>query len=113
MTESTYECTPRHPIITPAPADRHPHAKRNHASPQSSTEVLQHIRNYILTADRVMLDRNSKTAIAEGRVQLKDAKGTLTRADRMEMLDDMRDALLRYLGPVLEHKSRCTKQLAK
>jgi lipopolysaccharide assembly outer membrane protein LptD (OstA) len=53
-----------------------------------------------------MLDRNSKTAIAEGRVQLKDPKGTVTRADRMEMPDDMRDALLRYLGVISEGKSR-------
>jgi LPS-assembly protein len=69
--------------------------------------VEVHYNDYILTADRVMLDRNSKTAIAEGRVQLKDPKGTLTRADRMEMLDDMRDALLlRYLVPVPEDKSR-------
>src|SRR5215831_9042259 len=56
--------------------------------------VEVHYNNYILMADRVMLDRNGKTAIAEGRVQLKDPKGTLTRADRMEVLDDMRDALL-------------------
>jgi len=68
--------------------------------------VEVHYNNYILTADRVVLDRNGKTAIAEGRVQLKDQSGTLTRADRMEVLDDMRDALLRHLGPVIEDKSR-------
>jgi lipopolysaccharide assembly outer membrane protein LptD (OstA) len=69
--------------------------------------VEVHYNNYILTADRITLDRNSMTAIAEGKVQLKDPKGTLTRADRMEMLDDMRDALLQwYLGPVPEDKSR-------
>jgi len=71
---------------------------------QGSVEV--HYNNYILTADRVVLDKSSKTAIAEGRVRLKDPKGTLTRADRMEMLDDLRDALLRYLDPLPADKSR-------
>ena len=50
--------------------------------------------NYILTADQVVCDQNINKLIAAGNAQLRDPTGTVTRADRIEMTDDFRDAFL-------------------
>ena len=50
--------------------------------------------NYILTADQVVCDQNINKLIAAGHAQLRDPTGTVTRADRIEMTDDFRDAFL-------------------
>jgi LPS-assembly protein len=78
-------------------------AAGNNLSVTARGNVEIHYNGYILMADRAILDRNRNTAIAEGNVQLKDPKGAVTRADRMEMPEDLRDALLQ--SPV-EDKSR-------
>jgi lipopolysaccharide assembly outer membrane protein LptD (OstA) len=48
--------------------------------------------------------------VAEGNAQIKDPKGTVTRADRFEMLDDMRDAFLRSLSTYPEIDALFAKQ---
>jgi hypothetical protein len=50
--------------------------------------------HYILTADRITYDRSLNKFTAEGNAQLKDPNGAITKADRLEATDEIRDAFV-------------------
>jgi LPS-assembly protein len=60
--------------------------------------VELYYNNYILTADQVIYDQGTNKLTAEGNAQLKDPNGNITRADRLEALDEFRDAFVRSMG---------------
>jgi hypothetical protein len=53
--------------------------------------VEMYYNNFVLTADQVVYDQRTNKLVAEGNAQLKDPNGAITRAERLEMLDDFRD----------------------
>jgi LPS-assembly protein len=57
------------------------------------------IRYYgeILLADEIAYDRSTRKLIAEGNVSLTEANGKTSRADRLALNDDLRDAFVNYL----------------
>jgi lipopolysaccharide assembly outer membrane protein LptD (OstA) len=63
--------------------------------------VKVYFQNYILTADKLIYDRDKNKRIAEGNAQLKDPNGSITRADRLEASEDDRDAFVKSLSHVL------------
>lgn len=75
-------------------------ARGNRVIAQGKVEV--YYNNSILTADRIIYDQSANTLIAEGSVQLKDPNGAITRSERWEARDDLRDAFARALRPRLE-----------
>ena len=108
------------PRLVPAPARRHsrPTPKIDRAQPlylqadqliydsKSSRVIAQgnveiYYNNYILTAEQVIYDQSVNKLVAEGNAQLKDPNGSITRADRLEALDDFRDAFVQSLSVVL------------
>jgi lipopolysaccharide assembly outer membrane protein LptD (OstA) len=50
----------------------------------------------ILLADEVVYDRRSRKLSARGRIVLQDADGKVSRADAMNLHDDLRDAFVAY-----------------
>jgi LPS-assembly protein len=57
------------------------------------------IRYYgeILVADEVAYDKSSRKLTAEGRVSLTEADGKVTRASRLNLNDELRDAFVAYV----------------
>jgi LPS-assembly protein len=57
------------------------------------------IRYYgeILLADEVAYDRDTRKLTAEGNVSLTEANGKTSRADRLALNDELRDAFVNYL----------------
>ena len=51
----------------------------------------------ILLADEVAYDRSANKLTARGNVTLQDADGKLTRADRLALHDELRDAFVAYV----------------
>jgi LPS-assembly protein len=64
----------------------------------SSGNVELYFNSYILTADVVVYEKDSKKLIAAGQAQLKDPNGAVTRADRMELSADFAEGFGAYLG---------------
>jgi LPS-assembly protein len=50
----------------------------------------------ILTADEVIYDRRTRKLTARGHIELQEAGGKLSRADAMNLTDDLRDAFIAY-----------------
>ena len=78
--------------------------KTNRVIAQGNVEI--YYNNYILTADQVIYDQNLNKLIASGNAQLKDPNGSVTRADRLEALDDFRDAFVQSLSMVTHDDTR-------
>jgi LPS-assembly protein len=57
------------------------------------------IRYYgeVLLADEVAYDRGTRKLTAEGNVSLTEANGKTSRADRLALNDELRDAFVTYL----------------
>ncbi len=78
--------------------------KTNRVIAQGNVEI--YYNNFILTSDQVIYDQNLNKLIAEGNAQLKDPNGSITRADRLEALDDFRDAFIQSLSIVTQDETR-------
>jgi LPS-assembly protein len=78
--------------------------KTNRVIAQGNVEI--YYNNYVLTADQVVYDQNLNKLIARGNAQLKDPNGSVTRADRLEALDDFRDAFVQSLSMVTRDETR-------
>ena len=78
--------------------------KSNRVIAQGNVEI--YYNNFILTADQVIYDQGVNKLFAEGNAQLKDPNGSITRADRMEALDDFRDAFIQSLSVVTRDETR-------
>ena len=78
--------------------------KTNRVIAQGNVEI--YYNNFILTSDQVIYDQNLNKLIAEGNAQLKDPNGSITRADRLEALDDFRDAFIQSLSVVTQDETR-------
>ena len=78
--------------------------KSNRVIAQGNVEI--YYNNFILTSDQVIYDQNLNKLIAEGNAQLKDPNGSITRADRLEALDDFRDAFIQSLSVVTQDETR-------
>jgi LPS-assembly protein len=76
-------------------------ADRKRVVMQGNVEI--YYNSYILTADKMVLDRDANKLTAEGNAQLKAPNGQLTRTERMEATDDLREALVKTLA-----KTNCT-----
>jgi LPS-assembly protein len=84
--------------------------KGNRVIAQGNVEI--YYNNFILTADQVIYDQGVNKLIAEGNAQLKDPNGSITRADRLEALDDFRDAFVQSLSVVTKDDTRIAAQKA-
>jgi LPS-assembly protein len=84
--------------------------KSNRVIAQGNVEI--YYNNFILTADQVIYDQNLNKLIAEGNAQLKDPNGSITRADRLEALDDFRDAFVQSLSVVTRDDTRIAAEKA-
>jgi LPS-assembly protein len=71
---------------------------------QGNVEI--YYNNFILTADQVIYDQNLNKLIARGNAQLKDPNGSVTRGDRIDALDDFRDAFVQSLSMVTHDETR-------
>jgi LPS-assembly protein len=60
--------------------------------------------NHILTADQVVYHYGANTLVAEGNAQLKDPNGSITRADRFEAPDNLRDAFVQSLNMTIQDR---------
>lgn len=78
--------------------------KGNRVIAQGNVEL--YYNNFILTADQVIYNQNLNKLIAQGNAQLKDPNGSITRADRLEALDDFRDAFVQSLSVVTQDETR-------
>ena len=76
----------------------------NRVIAQGNVEL--YYNNFILTADQVIYHQNLNKLIAQGNAQLKDPNGSITRADRLEALDDFRDAFVQSLSVVTQDDTR-------
>ncbi len=79
-------------------------SKGNRVIAQGNVEI--YYNDFILTADQVIYDQGVNKLFAEGNAQLKDPNGSITRADRMEALDDFRDAFIQSLSVVTRDDTR-------
>jgi LPS-assembly protein len=79
-------------------------SKGNRVIAQGNVEI--YYNDFILTADQVIYDQGANKLLAEGNAQLKDPNGSITRADRMEALDDFRDAFIQSLSVVTRDDTR-------
>ena len=79
-------------------------SKSSRVIAQGNVEI--YYNNFILTADQVIYDQNLNKLIAAGNAQLKDPNGSVTRADRLEALDDFRDAFVQSLSMVTHDETR-------
>lgn len=70
-------------------------ARGNRVIARGSVEM--YYDSYILTGDEVIYDGGMNKLIVHGNAQLKDPSGSITRADRIEAGDDLRDAFAREL----------------
>jgi LPS-assembly protein len=77
---------------------------------QGNVEI--YYNNFILTAEQVIYDQRVNKLYAEGNAQLKDPNGSITRADRMEALDDFRDAFIQSLSVVARDDTRIAAESA-
>src|ERR1700741_1357088 len=84
--------------------------KNNRVLAQGNVEV--YYNNYILTADQVVYDQNLNRVTAEGNAQLKDPNGSITRADKLEAVDDFRDAFIQSLSMVTRDDTRIAAERA-
>ena len=84
--------------------------KNNRVIAQGNVEV--YYNNYILTADQVVYDQNLNKVTAEGNAQLKDPNGSITRADKLEAVDDFRDAFVQSLSMVTRDDTRIAAERA-
>ena len=84
--------------------------KTNRVVAQGNVEI--YYNNFILTADQVIYDQNLNKLIAEGNAQLKDPNGSVTRADKLEALDDFRDAFVQQLSMVTQDETRIAAEKA-
>jgi LPS-assembly protein len=71
-------------------------ADRKRVVMQGNVEI--YYDNYILTADKMVLDRDANKLTAEGNARLMAPNGQLTRAERIEATDDLREALVKTLA---------------
>lgn len=78
--------------------------KGNRVIAQGNVEI--YYNNFILTADQVIYYQDMNKLMAEGNAQLKDPNGSITRADRLEALDDFRDAFVQQLSVVTHDETR-------
>jgi LPS-assembly protein len=84
--------------------------KNNRVIAQGNVEV--YYNNYILTADQVIYDQDLNKVTAEGNAQLKDPNGSITRADKLEAVDDFRDAFIQSLSMVTRDDTRIAAERA-
>ena len=84
--------------------------KNSRVIAQGNVEI--YYNNYVLTADQVVYDQSANKLIAEGNAQLKDPNGAVTRADRLEALDDFRDASIQSLSVVTADDTRIAAERA-
>jgi LPS-assembly protein len=84
--------------------------KNNRVVAQGNVEV--YYNNYILTADQVVYDQGFNKVTAEGNAQLKDPNGSITRADKLEAVDDFRDAFIQQLSMVTRDDTRIAAERA-
>lgn len=71
----------------------------NRVVAQGTVEI--YYNNYIVTADQVIYDGGANTLVVDGNAQLRAPDGQVTRADRLEMSDEFRDAFVRSLGTTI------------
>lgn len=69
--------------------------------------VELYFNDYILTSDQVIYDRTTNKLIAEPNAALKDPNGAITRADRLEVTKDLRDAFVASVRQDNEGPGRC------
>ena len=84
--------------------------KGNRVIAQGNVEI--YYNNFILTAEQVIYDQRVNKLYAEGNAQLKDPNGSITRADRLEALDDFRDAFIQSLSVVTRDDTRIAAENA-
>jgi LPS-assembly protein len=84
--------------------------KHNRVVAQGNVEI--YYNNFILTADQVIYDQGFDKLTAIGNAQLKDPNGGITRADRLEALDDFRDAFVQSLSVVTKDDTRIAAERA-
>ncbi len=68
--------------------------------------VQIYYNNFLLTADQVTYDQSANKLLAQGNVQLRDPNGNITRAERIEATDDLRDAFIETLSVVARDDTR-------
>ena len=68
--------------------------------------VQIYYNNFLLTADQSTYDQGANKLLAEGNVQLRDPNGNITRAERLEATDDLRDAFVESLSVVSRDETR-------
>jgi LPS-assembly protein len=78
--------------------------KGNKVTARGNVQI--YYNNFLLTADQVTYDQGTNRLIAEGNVQLRDPNGNITRAERIEATDDLRDAFVQSLSVVSRDETR-------
>jgi LPS-assembly protein len=68
--------------------------------------VQIYYNNFLLTGDQITYDQGSNRLLAEGNVQLRDPNGNITRAERIEATDDLRDAFVESLSVISRDETR-------
>ncbi len=68
--------------------------------------VQIYYNNFLLTADQITYDQGANKLLAQGNVQLRDPNGNITRAERLETTDDLRDAFVESLSVVSRDETR-------
>jgi LPS-assembly protein len=72
--------------------------KANRIIARGSVEL--YFMSHILTADELVFDGERNTLVASGNAKLTAPDGTVTRAERLEAGDELRDAFVASLTPV-------------
>ncbi len=60
----------------------------------------------VLTADRITYDQSANLLMAEGNVTLRDSNNNVTRAERLRITDDFRDAFVETISVVSRDETR-------
>jgi LPS-assembly protein len=68
--------------------------------------VQIYYNNFLLTGDQITYDQGTNRLLAEGNVQLRDPNGNITRAERIEATDDLRDAFVESLSVISRDETR-------
>lgn len=62
--------------------------------------------NNVLTADKITYDQSANLLMAEGNVTLRDSNNNITRAERLRITDDFRDAFVETISVVSKDETR-------
>lgn len=68
--------------------------------------------NFVLTADEVVYDQKASLLTASGNAQLRDPNGNVTRAEKLQLTDDFRDAFAQSLSMVARDDTRIAARVA-